>query len=63
MDPEAALFACRDAVAAYERASTAGDHVAADTAADELVTAFAGLDQWLSKGGFPPRDWAPEVAL
>ena len=27
-------------------------------ASDDLVAAFEALDEWLSKGGFLPADWA-----
>lgn len=56
MDPNAALVAIRELVAAHE----ADDGERVDTALnrlDSICELFGGLDEWLSKGGFRPADW------
>ena len=50
MDPNQALKDARDAC---KRWTHGEDH----HAFNELVSAFQALDQWLSRGGFLPRDW------
>jgi hypothetical protein len=58
MDPNQALT---DARAACEH-WTNGERGDYDLDAfDKLVTAFEALDQWLSSGGFLPRDWEKRV--
>lgn len=46
MDPEVALAALR------EWARTQAEE------GDSAVEAFTALDEWLSRGGFLPADWA-----
>ena len=46
MDPDEALRKIRELI---------NDGDSADI---ELVHLFDGLDQWLSKGGFLPKDWS-----
>ncbi len=50
MDPNATLDRLRELVMEYR------DHGAIETA-EELADDFDSLDQWLSRGGFLPRDW------
>lgn len=71
MDPNATLGSMREALAhqhsleeqaerAYEKgAMGSGDTLAEQAAAAALyVSEFAlALDEWLSRGGFPPEDW------
>lgn len=56
MDPNEALRALRAALADFDTALDADD---ANQAAMRLYDAADALDGWLSKGGFPPQDWAP----
>jgi len=54
MDPNAALAQLRQAIQDTE------DYCCAEcgqSAMDDVVTLFQGLDQWLSKGGFLPAEW------
>ncbi len=51
MDPNQALKELRSLVAEYDRAD---EHI---DLTDELVSLFAGLDGWLSGGGFLPKAW------
>ena len=60
MDPNAALEACRQAVAVMQD-ETADDGDRLD-AGDRLAEHFAALDEWLSRGGFAPDAWAAEPA-
>ena len=52
MDPNAALNTARKAV---QIARTGSDSM--DGWADDLLEAFEALDEWLTKGGFPPEEW------
>lgn len=57
MDPEQALADARAAVADYHEATS----ISAETdAAERLIESFSALDEWLSKDGFLPADWAAE---
>jgi len=51
MDPNRALENAREAVRLHGLKPDDLD------AFDDLVDAFEALDQWLSKGGFLPKDW------
>jgi len=52
MDPDAVLAKAREAL------STLRTRDDIDSAAlDDLLDAFEALDAWLSRGGFPPKDW------
>jgi hypothetical protein len=53
MDPNAALANLRAALDP-ER----GDSPGFEDALDDAIEAFAALDEWLSKGGFLPAEWA-----
>lgn len=55
MDPDEALEKARDALKRHFARI-------GDDAADDLAEAFEALDGWLSKGGFPPRDWGRNFA-
>lgn len=52
MDPNAALERIRDLVGAVERHGRADD-------GRELAEVVRGLDEWITKGGFLPAEWAP----
>ncbi len=52
MDPEAALEEIR---AIVERADDEDTDVVEDH--NRLVDLIAGLDQWMSRGGFIPKSW------
>ena len=54
MDPDAVMSRLREAIAEYRAAEEYKDIV---LAADEVVIAFEDLDEWMRKGGFPPREW------
>lgn len=56
MDVNATLAEARE-IAARIDALLLHDAEPAD--ADRLASLFLALDQWLSRGGFLPRDWAP----
>ena len=51
MDPEQALLDARAACEHWAHGERG------DRTFDELVNAFEALDQWISRGGFLPRDW------
>lgn len=58
MDPDEALKNARAALAAYRKAQdNESESAIVEEASDELADAFEALDGWLSKKGFPPRDW------
>ena len=60
MDPEAALTRLRElAEEIIERidADESYDHL--DDLPSEMAETFQGLDQWITRGGFLPRDWKP----
>jgi hypothetical protein len=60
VDPNAALEHLRLNLADWERYRTTDEYgtEVLDNIADEIATAAAALDDWMSKGGFPPRDWS-----
>jgi hypothetical protein len=53
MDPNAALSRIRELVEANNRVTDASRL----DIADELAELIDGLDNWLSRGGFPPDAW------
>ena len=55
MDPNEALEACRKSIQDFELAD--GVYNELDELL-ELVEAFQDLDNWLTKGGFKPKEWA-----
>lgn len=55
MDPNTVLIELREAVRNYDDATTQEDML---YAADALATHVAALDEWLTRGGFLPTDWA-----
>lgn len=57
MDPDTALESARRAQSKWNDASANGDVRMALEAGDELSKAFEAIDQWMTKGGFPPRGW------
>jgi len=56
MDVNAALAELRELTAAWERAGSRGPWSEAD--ADRAIELARDLDQWISRGGFLPADWA-----
>lgn len=54
MDPDEALDRLREAAAVAGRCVD-------DMAVHQMIAAFNALDDWLSNGGFPPKDWANGV--
>ncbi|WP_434439736.1 hypothetical protein [Lentzea sp. E54] len=54
MDPNAALESLRQLVV---KAHTGWDHFSEDDQ-DELIEKLAGLDEWLTNGGFLPEAWS-----
>lgn len=54
MDPDQALTDARDAL----RGTESENDARAALAALALADAFRALDEWLTKGGFLPADWA-----
>lgn len=65
MDPNAILMRIRDAYAVLNALFDRADRESLDTDqlealwinASDLAESTTALDEWLSKGGFPPRDW------
>lgn len=60
MDPNAALAAIRDGLAAIDAIRDGSADPDANTyanAAADIVEHTRALDEWLSKGGFPPNAW------
>ena len=60
MDPEQALTDIRRLISELEPLRQGDDVVHAGTVQDEvleLMEKFEALDEWLTKGGFPPSDW------
>lgn len=55
MDVNETLRILREAKADYWRADTYED---ATEAANRAMEAYESLDEWLSRGGFPPAEWA-----
>ena len=58
VDPTAALDSVRRLVTEADTMNPADDPIVLAAALDELATLFAGLDQWMSTGGFLPQPWA-----
>ena len=54
MDPDETLRNARQADEDYRETD---DAETANDASERLAEAFRALDDWLSKGGFPPADW------
>lgn len=57
MDPNETLQKIRNA---YHDYITTNDAETANNAAEIIANGFSDLDEWLSKGGFLPRDWRME---
>jgi hypothetical protein len=53
MDPDEALKNAREALKDYSEFQS----VKGTLEADRLAEAFEALDQWMRRGGFPPKDW------
>lgn len=54
MDPNAALRQIRNVIETLEDCESDAGRAACATDLADLVK---GLDEWLSKGGFPPGEW------
>lgn len=59
MDPEVALANARAALLRLDELSERNDLYAQlrVEALQEVAEAFMDLDEWLTKGGFLPKDW------
>lgn len=57
MDPDVALQQIREVLAEYHQAAVDDDPNAANVAMSALAEIVEGLDEWLTKGGFPPSQW------
>lgn len=57
MDPNAVLAIARDRAASVIESADFSDARESEEAV-ELAEAFQALDEWLTKGGFKPREWA-----
>lgn len=56
MDPNEALKRARIASAKWRKANfNSTEELAAGM---ELADSFEALDDWFSRGGFPPKDWS-----
>ena len=58
MDPDVTLALLRKAVAEFDAMSWETDNDARAMAAHDAVEHARALDEWLSKGGYLPKDWA-----
>lgn len=58
MDPDEALKKVREALVLYSRRYK--DKGTGLSEADDLADAFESLDDWVSRGGFLPKDWQPK---
>lgn len=58
MDPEVCLKEMREL-----SKNLMGDNVYAGTWALQLAERVEAMDEWLSKGGFPPRDWVSKTRI
>jgi hypothetical protein len=59
MDPTAALVTIRNLIAEIE-ATGSDRYLALSQLADSLAEHVKALDQWMTRGGFLPRQWRPE---
>jgi len=61
VDPDVTYTRLAEAVAEWQRISDSGvEFEWKDLAiADQMADSFAGLDEWLKRGGFAPREWDP----
>ena len=57
MDPDVALQEIRDAISEAEALADGDSNDAEIAAWQEVGERFAALDQWMSRGGFPPKEW------
>jgi len=57
MDPNAALSELRTAAREWEQAVVAEDADGQLAAAVRALEAAVALDDWMSRGGFPPAAW------
>ena len=57
MDPDVALVDLRDAIKEAREYAEEGRIPGAMNGWREVGERFDALDEWLSKGGFPPADW------
>lgn len=55
MDPNTALTEIRELVALAKGDVCCAEH--GEMAGTELAMKFEALDEWLTKGGFPPEVW------
>jgi dsDNA-binding SOS-regulon protein len=61
VDPNKALADLRQAYSDWEDTrGRDGTSTAAVDAADRMRDAASALDEWLSRGGFLPMEWAPK---
>lgn len=60
MDPNAALKEIRELVQKLDRDEDQFSH---NLDAMRLCELVDGLDQWMTRGGFPPGDWTPEIGI
>lgn len=60
MDPNEALVALRDCAQDIENGTD--EYTFAETA-QTMAEKFEALDDWLSRGGFPPSDWVRLSAI
>lgn len=58
MDPDTCLAEIR---AANQRGDAASNNETAAAAYETAANLFRDLDEWLSKGGFPPAAWGRAV--
>lgn len=61
MDPNETLRKARATVAAIRKWENEGRAYMSRPDYDDLVDAFEALDEWLTKGGFHPREWSHQT--
>lgn len=60
MDPDQALADVREARVGLENAATESDY---SFWSGRLYEAVGALDEWMSRGGFPPKAWGAHVSI
>lgn len=59
MDPDECLRLLREAIARFHTIDAMGDSHLANVQAGRAVELIEALDQWCTRGGFPPAAWRP----
>lgn len=57
MDPNVTLKQLRELVGKYQDSTSLQKNWDAGATLSEIVKLFDALDEWLTRGGFPPNNW------